>query len=121
MTPERWRQIEELFQTAVDLPPSERPRFIRQASAGDETLFEQVVALVNQYESAGDFIEEPALNQSQLHPTDPFEKASRSHAKMAGEVMSKPDSVRAHRNLSEAVQASRAARKCNETFGEMIM
>src|SRR5919112_580256 len=72
MTPERWRQIEELFQTAVDLPPSERPRFIRQASAGDETLFEQVVALVNQYESAGDFIEEPALNASQFNPTDPF-------------------------------------------------
>src|SRR5215213_7256712 len=72
MTPERWRQIEELFQTAVDMPPSERPRFIRQASAGDETLFEQVVALVNQFESAGDFIEEPALNQSQLNPTDPF-------------------------------------------------
>ena len=72
MTPERWRQIEEMFQTAVDMPPSERPRFIRQASAGDETLFEQVVALVNQYESAGDFIEEPALNASQFNPTDPF-------------------------------------------------
>src|ERR671921_866396 len=72
MTPERWRQIEELFQTAVDLPPSERPRFIRQASSGDETLFEQVVALVNQFEAAGDFIEEPALNAPQLNPTDPF-------------------------------------------------
>src|SRR5919107_6045098 len=72
MTPERWRQIEELFQTAVDLPPSERPRFIRQAAAGDETLFEQVVALVNQFESAGDFIEEPALNGTPLPPTDPF-------------------------------------------------
>src|SRR5215208_1387335 len=72
MTPERWRQIEELFQTAVDLPPSERPRYIRQASAGDEMLFEQVVALVGQYESAGDFIEEPALNASHLNPTDPY-------------------------------------------------
>src|SRR5215213_2268293 len=72
MTPERWRQIEELFQTAVDMPPSERPRFIRQASAGDETLFEQVVALVNQFEAAGDFIEEPALGANALAPTDPF-------------------------------------------------
>ncbi|HWS87847.1 MAG TPA: protein kinase [Pyrinomonadaceae bacterium] len=61
-----------MFQTAVDLPPSERPRFIRQAAAGDETLFEQVVALVNQYESAGDFIEEPALDAPQFNPTDPF-------------------------------------------------
>jgi hypothetical protein len=72
MTPERWQQIEELFQTAVDLPPSERPRYIQQAAAGDATLFEQVVALVNQFEAAGDFIEEPALGLTPLHPTDPF-------------------------------------------------
>jgi serine/threonine protein kinase/tetratricopeptide (TPR) repeat protein len=72
MTPERWKQIEELFQTAVDLLPLERPRYIRQAAAGDSTLFEQVVALVNQFEAAGDFIEEPALGSTPLPPTDPF-------------------------------------------------
>jgi eukaryotic-like serine/threonine-protein kinase len=66
MNPERWRQIEELFQEAVDLPAEERPRFIRQAASGDETLFEQVVALVEQYESAGDFIEASALDASPL-------------------------------------------------------
>ncbi len=77
MTPERWQQIEELFQTAVDLPPSERPRYIQQAAAGDSTLFEQVVALVNQYESAGDFIEEPALSATPpLHPSDPYATAA---------------------------------------------
>ncbi|HEX8283342.1 MAG TPA: protein kinase [Pyrinomonadaceae bacterium] len=72
MNPERWRQIEELFQEAVDLPSDERPRFIRQAASGDETLFEQVVALVEQFEAAGDFIEAPALDASPLQQTDPY-------------------------------------------------
>ena len=72
MNPERWRQIEDLFQEAVDLPAEERPRFLRRKAAGDETLFEQVVALVEQYESAGDFIEAPALDASPLQQTDPY-------------------------------------------------
>ena len=72
MTPERWQQIEDLFQTAVDLPPEERRPYISMAAGQDDTLREQVVALVAQYEAAGDFIEEPALNQSHLNPTDPY-------------------------------------------------
>ena len=88
MTPERWRQIEELFQTAVDMPPSERPRYIRQASAGDETLFEQVVALVNQFEAAGDFIEEPALGATPpLHPSDPYATAAITGPPPAGTIV----------------------------------
>ncbi|HEX8354848.1 MAG TPA: protein kinase, partial [Pyrinomonadaceae bacterium] len=73
MTPERWRQIEELFQTAVDMPADERPRFVARACAGDDTLREQVIALVEQFEAAGDFIEEPALGAAPLQQqTDPY-------------------------------------------------
>ncbi len=73
MNPERWQQIEELFQEAVDLPADERPRFVAHACAGDDTLREQVIALVEQFEAAGDFIEEPALNASPLQQqTDPY-------------------------------------------------
>src|SRR5215207_9777935 len=61
MTPERWKQVEEVFQTALDLQSDERRRYIEIACAGDETLLEQVVSLVSQYEAAGDFIEEPAF------------------------------------------------------------
>ena len=68
MTPERWRQVEEVFQSAVDLPQAERRRFIAGACAGDETLQEQVAALVAQYEAAGDFIEEPAVGSGVLTP-----------------------------------------------------
>ncbi|MBC7931642.1 MAG: protein kinase, partial [Rubrivivax sp.] len=68
MTPERWKQVEEVFQSAVDLPVAERRGFIKGACAGDETLHEQVAALVAQYEKAGDFIEEPAVGAGILRP-----------------------------------------------------
>ncbi|MDT5293497.1 MAG: eukaryotic-like serine/threonine-protein kinase, partial [Acidobacteriota bacterium] len=68
MTPERWNQIEELFQTAVDLPAEERRPYIALACGSDDTLREQVAALVAQYEAAGDFIEEPALAGVSLSP-----------------------------------------------------
>jgi Tol biopolymer transport system component/tetratricopeptide (TPR) repeat protein/serine/threonine protein kinase len=61
MTPERWKQVEEVFQAALDLPRDERPKFIVEASAQDDALRQQVEALVAQYEAAGDFIEAPAF------------------------------------------------------------
>jgi serine/threonine protein kinase/tetratricopeptide (TPR) repeat protein len=61
MSPERWKQIEEVFQSALDLPQAERRAFIAGACAGDDTLREQVEALVAQSEQAGDFIEAPAV------------------------------------------------------------
>src|SRR5437763_1278214 len=61
MSPERWKQIEEVFQSALDLPEAERGGFIASACAGDNALREQVEALVHQYEQAGDFIEAPAV------------------------------------------------------------
>ena len=61
MTPERWKQIEDVFQTALDLPLPERRQYIIEACTGDEHLREQVEALLVQYEEAGDFIEEPAF------------------------------------------------------------
>ena len=42
MTPERWKQVEDIFQAALDLPPEERRGYIAGACAGDETLSEQV-------------------------------------------------------------------------------
>jgi eukaryotic-like serine/threonine-protein kinase len=71
MTPDRWKQIEEVFQTAVDLPPRERRKYIVEACTGDDTLREQVEQLVAQHDRAGDFIEEPAFAVADLQPPDP--------------------------------------------------
>jgi Tol biopolymer transport system component/serine/threonine protein kinase/tetratricopeptide (TPR) repeat protein len=73
MTPERWKQVEEVFQAALDLPRDERPKFIGEASAHDEALRQQVEALVAQYEAAGNFIEEPAFAVEGFNPgSTPF-------------------------------------------------
>ncbi|HEX8843208.1 MAG TPA: protein kinase [Pyrinomonadaceae bacterium] len=78
MTPERWKQIEEVFQSALDLPAGERRQYIVEACTGDDNLREQVEALVEQYEEAGDFIEEPAFAISSLRPTTDSEATTLS-------------------------------------------
>jgi serine/threonine protein kinase/tetratricopeptide (TPR) repeat protein len=61
MTPERWKQIEDVFQAAIDLPSGERRKFIAEACGGDEDLRAQVEVLITQHDEAGDFIESPAF------------------------------------------------------------
>jgi Tol biopolymer transport system component len=58
MTPERWEQIKDLFQAALDLPPEQRPSFLDQA-CGDEALRAEVDRLLEQYEQTGSFLENP--------------------------------------------------------------
>ena len=66
MSPERWRQIEEVFQAALDLPHGEREAYFDRACADDEGLRREVETLVAQYESAGGFIDEPAYRRSDM-------------------------------------------------------
>jgi serine/threonine protein kinase len=61
MTPERWRQIEEVFQNAVDLPDAERFAYVEQACAGDAELRAEVVSLL---ESEGIGFVAPALEEA---------------------------------------------------------
>ena len=68
MSPERWKQIEEVFQAALDLPAAERPGFVAGAAGGDDELRRQIEALVAQHDEAGDFIENPAVAISGLVP-----------------------------------------------------
>ena len=63
MTPERWQQIEEVLQGALDRAPGERAAFLREVCAGDDELQTEAGSLVSAYESAKDFIEEPAIAQ----------------------------------------------------------
>jgi len=67
MTPERWHQVEDVFQTALDLAPEERARYITQACADDEELQHQVASLLTQYEKAGDLLTETLSVPGGLH------------------------------------------------------
>jgi serine/threonine protein kinase len=63
MTPERWQQVEEVLQAALDRPPHERAAFLDQVCAGDEELQTEVSSLAFAHDAALDFIEEPAMAQ----------------------------------------------------------
>jgi TolB-like protein/Tfp pilus assembly protein PilF len=57
MTPERWRQVEEIFQAALDLLPEERARYVSQVCATDTDLKRNVEVLLSQHDSAGDLLD----------------------------------------------------------------
>lgn len=62
MSPERWQQIEEIFQDALDLPWSEREKFVAEKCGDDTDLKAEVEKLLSQFEDASSFIETPALS-----------------------------------------------------------
>jgi serine/threonine protein kinase len=63
MTLEQWQKVEAVLQEALDLPKDERVSFLDEACAGDEQLRDEATSLVNAYDDAGDFIEQPAIAQ----------------------------------------------------------
>src|SRR5882672_1393784 len=66
MTPERWQQVEAIFQSALDLAPEERGRYLSDACASDATLKNDVERLLSQHESAGNLLEEPLYGETEL-------------------------------------------------------
>ena len=61
MTPERWQKVDEILQDALDRAPAERAAFLSDACLGDEELQRETSSLIEAYDEAGDFIEEPAI------------------------------------------------------------
>ncbi len=61
MEPERWKQIDQLLEAALDRPTSERGAFLDQACAGDAALRRELEALLSSDGQAGSFIESPAF------------------------------------------------------------
>jgi serine/threonine protein kinase/sugar lactone lactonase YvrE len=61
MTPERWQQIDSLFQAALELPPEQRDSFIAEACGGDDALRSHVEALLASDERGLSFIDSPAF------------------------------------------------------------
>lgn len=61
MNPERWQQIHEVLQSALQQPPGECDAFVRQTCNGDETLECEVRSLLRSHREAGSFLQSPAL------------------------------------------------------------
>src|SRR5688572_18879958 len=62
MTPERWQQIDQLLEAALEREPKQRAAFLAEACAGDEPLLRQVEALISSHEQAENFLETPPAN-----------------------------------------------------------
>ncbi len=61
MDPERWRRAFTIFHEAIARDPGEREAFLSAASEGDEPIRQAAEQLVSAHDSAGDFLEVPAI------------------------------------------------------------
>jgi hypothetical protein len=61
MMPERWEQIERLYQAARDRAPAERESFVKNACSGNERLRQEVQSLLAYESRSAGFMEAPAL------------------------------------------------------------
>jgi serine/threonine protein kinase len=61
LAPERWRQIERLYQAALELEETGRAAFLGKACGGDDDLRRQVEAMLESDAKAGSFMESPAM------------------------------------------------------------
>lgn len=64
MKPDRWHQIDQILQAALDRDAHERPAFLEQACAGDGSLFGEVESLIKAHDEARSFIEAPLLEDA---------------------------------------------------------
>ena len=67
MTPERWQQVEEIFQAALDRAPEERGRFVSEACADDDGLKRDVENLLLQHDSAGSLLEDSPFEGANIN------------------------------------------------------
>src|SRR5436309_14230736 len=61
MTPERWQQITELFETVLERPAAERAQLLASVCKGDRELRAELESLLAEHERAHNFIQEPVL------------------------------------------------------------
>ena len=57
MTPERWQQLKQIFQSALERNPAERDAFLSQACADDPALRSEIESLISSHDQAGNSIE----------------------------------------------------------------
>src|ERR1043165_8748066 len=61
MTPERWQQVKEIFNSGINYRPEERSSFVSRACSGDDELRSEVESLIASHEESGSFIDKPAF------------------------------------------------------------
>jgi len=70
MTPDRWRQIRDLFEAVLERTPQERAAFLDRACAGDAALRAEVEALLSLDASAEGFLDTSAVEMARAGRSD---------------------------------------------------
>jgi serine/threonine protein kinase len=72
LTPERWVQIRQIFDGALERPQRDRAAYLRVVCARDDQLRKEVESLLASYDESGDFLDQPAaeLEISSLRTLD---------------------------------------------------
>ena len=65
MTPERWQQIRDVLEKALELPPGERSAFLNRACSSDPSLRQEVETLL----ASSDDVRSSFLQSSTLRVT----------------------------------------------------
>jgi serine/threonine protein kinase len=66
LTPQRWEQIRQVFDGALERPAKDRAAYLRVLCARDDELRREVETLLRSSEQAGEFLETPAAHLSQF-------------------------------------------------------
>ena len=89
MDPQRFKQVDKLFQLVLERPREERDAFLRLACAGDEALEREVRSLLASQQEAGSFLESPAIEvAAQAVALERSQANSEIHAPLTGQIIS---------------------------------
>ena len=75
MTSDRWKEVKEVFASALDRSEGERPAYLDEACSGDQELRREVESLLASHQQAGEFIESPAVATDTLFHSEDEEDA----------------------------------------------
>jgi len=64
MQPERWAQIQDVFNAAVEMAPRDRAAYVEQACRSDADLRQEVESLLRSHEDPKDFLDHPTWDDS---------------------------------------------------------
>jgi eukaryotic-like serine/threonine-protein kinase len=63
MEPDRWRRVEEVYHSVIELSEAERPSVLENLCSGDQGLLREVESLLKHEKNVADFLELPALER----------------------------------------------------------
>jgi eukaryotic-like serine/threonine-protein kinase len=83
MTPETWKQVKALLESALDLAPAQRADFLNQEGP-DEAVRREVEKLLENHEQAGNFLSNAVMNPRVALPRELPENGPGGHFASAG-------------------------------------